>query len=328
MVIKTILKKISPELVKKEIETTRGVKLPLELQIWINKYEKVGQRDDFVWKLFLRAKQETDCISLSEIHHTPAREVNFLITMFVVLLDDIADRSKKERLFNEASQIVNNKDRVNFSGFTEKEKNCLLLMIKIWRRINQLLKNSPGYEDLKDLFKYDVCQIINAMNHDHLISRNYFMINKTDYWLHSPHTMQFIMNITANLMYCESFDVNEIKTIRDIIWQAQMMARVGNCAGTWEREVNQNDFTSGIIAYALDSRILSLQDIMNKNKAEIIQKIKGAGVENEFLNEWEKFYKKISYLLKKGENKTINGKKLLAGMKNLLIFELISKKHK
>lgn len=328
MVFKTILKKISPGRVKKEIETTQKVKLPSELQGWIKEYEKVGERDEFVWKLFLRAKQETDCVPSAEIHHKPLREVNFLITMFVVLLDDIADHGQNERLFNEVAKIVNTPDCVKFNEFNQKEKDCLFFIIKIWQRINQLIINSPRYEDLKDLFKYDVSQIINAMNHDRLINKNYFMINKTDYWLYSPHTMQFVINITANLMYSEYFDINEIKTIREIVWRAQKMARIGNCISTWEREVNQNDFTSGIIAYSLDSKILSLQDIMNKNQSEIIKKIKESDIENEFLQEWEKSYKKVFHLLKKGESKTINGRKLLSGMKNLLALELISKKHK
>ena len=40
-------------------------------------------------------------------------------------------------------------------------------------------------------------------------------------------------------------------------------------------------------------KILSLQDIMNKNQSEIIKKIKESDIENEFLQEWEKSYKKF-----------------------------------
>ena len=122
---------------------------------------------------------------------------------------------------------------MKFNEFNQK-KRLFIFHNKDLATDKQLI-NSPRYEDLKDLFKYDVSQIINAMNHDRLINKNYFMINKTDYWLYSPHTMQFVINITANLMYSEYFDINEIKTIRDCL-ASPKDGKNGNCISTWEEK--------------------------------------------------------------------------------------------
>ena len=106
---------------KKEIETTQKLNFRQNFRGGL-KSTKEGERDEFVWKLFLRAKQETDCVPSAEIHHKPLREVNFLITMFVVLLDDIADHGQNERLFNEVAKIVNTPDCVKFNEFNQKKK--------------------------------------------------------------------------------------------------------------------------------------------------------------------------------------------------------------
>lgn len=328
MLIENILEQITPERIKKEIEATKKVELPPQLKIWIEEYEKVGKRDEFVWKLFLKARQSIDCVSLPEINKEALQEVDFLMALFVVLFDDVADNSQNEELLNEMMKIIIAEDLVKFNGFNQEEKDSLFFTVKVWQRINQLITKSPGYEEFKDVFKYDIRQVINAINHDYIINKNLFMINKTDYWLYSPHTMQFVFNVTVNLMYLESFDMKELKTIREIIWQSQKMARVGNCIGTWEREVNESDFTSGIFAYALDSKILSVQDLIEKDTSEIIKKIKKSDIERELLNEWVECHKKIFYFSKDEGNKTIDVKKLLLGMENILLLELISKKYK
>ena len=106
------------------------------------------------------------------------------------------------------------------------------------------------------------------------------------------------------------------------------MARIGNCVSTWEREAYEDDFTSGIFAYALDSKILSVYDLTNKNLPAIIKKIKESDIEKELLNEWGKCHKKISSFSEDEGNKTIDIKKLLCGMENILVLELISKRYK
>lgn len=328
MIVGKILKKLTPHKIKKELAAVKKTKLPAKFKKWVREYEEIGERNKFVWKLFLKAKREIDCMPAQKPYRTALEEVNFLITMFVVLLDDMADQSHNEKFLNRLAKIPFMGNAAKNGNFNKKEKHYLNFTLKIWERVSQLINKAPLYKNFKHLFESDINQMIGAINRDCFINNNPCAINKDDYWLYSPHTMQFIIGPAVNLMYLSVFVPGELKIVREIAWQGQKMARVGNCISTWEREVNEGDFSSGVFAYAIGSKTLTAEDLTAKNHAKIIKKIKRSGTENELLKEWEKSYKKISSLAKKNKLKTINVAKFLRGLENLLMLEIISKKYK
>lgn len=325
-VISRILKELTPERIEKEIKIVQKVKLPPELQKWVKEYEKVGERDEFIWKLFLRAKQGIDYISTKKVYKNSLQEVKFLITIFVILLDDIADQKQNERLLNELSKIPFTENDIKFNKLNQEEKKYLNFTIKVWHRIDLLIQKYPEYKEFKGIFKYDIKQIVNAIEYDYLVSRNYYLINKTEYWLYSSHAMQFLTATIVDLMCLHMFDINELGMVREITWQVQKMARIGNWIGTWEKEIKEKDFTSGVFAYAINLKILTIQELIDTNDLQIIKKIKKVKIENKLLKEWENCYKKVFNL--KGKIKIIDIQKLLNSLQKLFILEIISRGYK
>jgi hypothetical protein len=324
MVIKEIIKQITPEKIKQETKLIQKIELPLNLQKWIKEYKKVGgERGDFTWKLFWRADKGMGCVKLEQSYQAPMNEIKFLMIVFIILLDDAVDKNKNKKLLKEFLKIPFAEDCIDFSGLNEWEKKYLNFILKIWSKINQLIKKSPRYSDFKDIFKYDINQVINAMNYDYLVNANYNLISKTEYWLYSPHSMYFFVPIAVYLMYLPQFNINDLGIIREASWQIQKMARIGNWISTWEREIEERDFSSGVFAHALHENIITTQELSKLDVFKLSQIIKDSGVENELFSEWQKCYDKVLNFSKR--IKVIDIKKLLGGLEYLMTLEMLSK---
>lgn len=325
MVVERILRQLTPQRVEKEIEAIQKIRIPKDLQRWVDEYKKVGKRDDFIWKMFLRTK-ECNCILTPTSYKNSLKKTRFLITMFVVLLDDIADKNPNKNLFNELLKVPSVNSEIKFNKLNQNEIKYLKFIIKVWHQINKLIKKFPLHKKFEEIFLYDIDQIINAMEYDYLINKSHYLINKTESWLYCSHTMKFITIISLNLMCLPNFDLSELGVIREIAWQIQKMARIGNWISTWEREIKEKDFTSGVFAYAISLNVINVHELENINVSEIIKRIKKSKVENELLKLWEYCYDKISKIDKK--IKTVEIKKVLHYLENLLMLEIISKEYK
>jgi len=104
--IKEILKQLTPEKVKSENKKILKIKLPPEIEKWVKEYEKVGKRNNYIWKWFY--KKIVPAITLSEVplrYRKSLWKSKFLMVMFVVLLDDVADNMKRKRLLDQLLKI-------------------------------------------------------------------------------------------------------------------------------------------------------------------------------------------------------------------------------
>lgn len=327
MVIRKILKKLTPEKIKKEIEAIQRIKLPPELQKWIKEYEKVGERNDFIWKWTYNVVQLiTLPIVPKEYQKSLFETKSCALITFGVLINDVADKLRDGNLLNELLKVPFLKENIRCNRLDQKEKNYLLFTINLWKYVLDSIKRYPRCKEFKEIFDYDVLQILVSNQHDYLISTNHYFLNKEESWLYPPHTMGGMICGTLDLMCSLDFDIKELGTMREILWQAQKMARIGNWVSSWEREIHESDFTSGVFVYALDSGVVTIDDLEREDKLEIVRKIKNSKVENGLLKEWESSHKKINNLSSK--IKTVDIDKFLSGLEKLLISELSSREHK
>jgi len=320
-IISKILAQITPERIEKEIKAIQKIKLPPHFEKLVKGYEKVGgKRDKFIWKALIKVNRNFNYITVPQKYKKNIEEIRFLIALLIVLLDDVVDNTKNTKLLNELLKIVSYKQYINLSELNEAEKTYLNFTIYVKQRIDRILKKSPQYKKFIAIFQFDINQILNAMNYDHLLNTNEAIINKTEYWLYSPHTMKFITTATIYLMYASKIDIKKLGELREVAWEAQKMARIGNWVGTWEREVYEDDFSSGVFAYALQQKIITEKDLEDQDKSKLISKIQKSNIEDLLLQEWENSYHQISQI-KNGLK--INIKNFLVALEQLLFFELI-----
>lgn len=323
MVINRILKQLTPERVKKEIEAIQKVKIPPELQEWVKEYEKVGERNEFIWKWLYKIIPIITLPSVSEKYKNSLIYNKFLLSMTVFLLDDIVDKKKNKKLFDKLLKVFFEKKYIKLSQFNKTEKKYAIFLMKIWYYVIRKMKKYPRFKEFKDIFDYDMTQIVNAMKYAYLVNENLYLINKTEYWLYFPNSMQGMVYSIFDLMCSPKFDLREFSITRKIVYQAQNMIRIGNWISSWERELIERDFTSGVFAYAIDLNIFTIRDLKENERIKIIKKIEESKIEKKLLEKWEQYYYEIRKISK--EIKTIEIKKLLSGLESLLTLELITK---
>lgn len=325
-VIDEILNQLTPEKIQKEIQEIQEIELPLDLQKWIDEYEKVGQRNRFFWKWTFNVSKTTIFSTILPEHQESLRNVKFLISMFIVLIDDVVDKTHNVYLLKKILGHIEYEENTDQIQLNNQDEEYLKLTLKTWNHIQVTIKKYPGFEEFEELFKHDVSQALNTMKYAHLISAIPQLINEKEYWLYSPHSMQVMICSTLELMCSSGFNIKNLGKLREILWSAQKMARIGNCLSTLKREIKENDFTGGIVAYAVNNEIVSVDDLKNLDKAKLIQKIEDANIREVFLKKWDNEYRQISKKILGTQEK--EGKNLLITLEKLLFWELISENYK
>jgi len=325
-VISRILKSLTPKRIEKEIKAIQKVKLPPELMKWVREYEKVGERDEFIWKWLYYAYHEVFFPIVPSKYQQTLPKIKVLLIIFVSLLDDTADKKQNKYLLNILLKIPFEKESLNFYSPNPTENNKVNFAIKLWKYLQKKFIELPNYKKFKEIFYYDIIQLLNAMRYSYLINQNPYLINNEEYQIYLPHNMTAIICCDIDLMSSSRIDFKELSTIRKIIWYAQKMARIGNWISTWERELKEDDFTSAVIASAIDSEILTVNELKKKDKSVVIRKIKNSKIEKNLLKEWEQYYCKIEKFQKK--IKRVNIKKFLYRLERFITLHLISRGYK
>src|SRR5690606_18753358 len=137
------------------------------------------------------------------------------------------------------------------------------------------------------LLRYDVSQLFNFIRYSRLSNGNVRLLNVVEHDLYSPHSMIQISFATLDLMCRQDFQLNEPGKIREIAWHVQWMGRIGNLITTWQREIGDGDFTSGVFARAVVRGDLSIEQLNLGSAEEIETAIREGGHEEYFLRKWE-----------------------------------------
>jgi len=316
-VISGILESLTPERIKREIEEIKRVKLPPELQKWVEEYEKAGERNRFFWKFIYKLNEIINPFSFTK---KSVINVKILLVMLIVLIDDVAEKPQDTELLKDLLKIPLDNRNLRKTNLTIREKDYLSFSIRLWQFIQKKIQKYDNYKKFQEIFYYDVKQVLNAIEYSHLVNRNLFLINRTEYWTYAPYTMQGMINYMLDIMYASNVDIKEMGLTREIFLRAQKLARIANCLATWQREIAESDLDNGVLIYAMESKIISVQDL-KKPEELIIKKIRNSNIEKIFLQEWEGYYEELRVLCAKTE--IINSRKFLSQLKKLFFMYLV-----
>jgi hypothetical protein len=158
----------------------------------------------------------------------------------------------------------------------------------IWAEVWTRCKKYPRFAALEHLLRFDNQQILNAMRYALLVNEQPSLVNLIEHDHYQPHNMQIMFMATVDLCASPTFDLAELGLARQVFWHAQRMGRIGNMITTWEREVLDRDFSSGVFAHAIHKGYIQPKDLSALPAHEIMSILEEAGCQEHFIAEWEK----------------------------------------
>jgi len=302
-------------------EKIKNYQLSDEVKYFVDKYEKIiGERDVFLWKWLGPIFNETG-VTLSTVNSSLIPELThtkIIMTMFATILDDVADSHQDKKLLNAMiDSVLSGKIK---DGFENNEK--VKFLLEAWNHIISKIEKYPRYEEFKDIFMYDVKQLLNCINYSCLTNENPHIVNLLEMQNYDCHNMVVFLYNGLDIMASPELDKNELPHLRTAFWYAQQMARIGNWLSTWKREIKEGDISSGVFGYLFSNNIISMDDVKNIPNEELINRIEKSEMKEYFLGVWKENHNKLSSMKEKIHSVNIDS--YVNGLENVIKFHMAS----
>lgn len=304
--------------------------LPANVVELVDEYdETVGIRDGFLWRWLYHLFPEIRFSSVADEMGQTVRDGKLLASMYVVLLDDLAEVDGDEPTFQEVAKVpfphlIPDITRPGVDTETVE------LSTRIWECVETVTRTGPRSDSFRDLLLFDVHQTVNAIRYSYLMNHHLELANFEESLFYDSHNMMLFIYTDLDLMYSESLDESELASLRRVVRRAQEMARLGNWITTWERELREGDLSSGIVVYALENDVISKQQatrVRDEDVPEVRDALEGrireAGLEELFLRRWYDCYREIEAY--ESELRTLDVESFLDGMETVLACHLASR---
>lgn len=309
---------------KKHLDAIRRVKLPAELSQLIEEYEKSGgKRSRMLWKWSWYVRNSGIILSsVAKKYFRPVSKARLALTIFITILDDVADNWKNEDLLREITKIPLQIECLNHKEFNSREKTYLDFTVSLWEYIVNKISDFPRFEEFKRMFLYDLRQSYDSLYYSYLINENPELLSLDRMITRESSNMISFVYTDIELMASPNFDRKDLGYLRKIVNHSQKMIKIGNWLGTWKRELKEEDISSGLIAYAVENNIVSKEELKNLNNTnEIIKKIENSNAEKFLIKRWKEEYDKIKTM--KEKIKSIETTAYLEGHKNLFKYQFL-----
>jgi transketolase C-terminal domain/subunit len=257
------------------------------IERWVEAYERVGTRNVYLWRWCLHGLGLTTLSCVAPELRQDLCDTKLLAVMYGVMLDDVADHAGSDDFLAALTGIIAGRPERDFTAFTPQQQQYALFTCELWDTFLARLQQAPRYQEFAELLDYDHRQILNTFAYSCMVNKHPRLLNVQEHDMYMPHNMQMMSFATMDLMCSPDFDRDEVGRLREVVWHAQSMGRIGNLVSTWQREIADHDFTSGVFARALREGDLTLDDLQHASGQYIEQAIRRGGHERFFLEKWE-----------------------------------------
>lgn len=262
-----------------------------ETLYWVNRLENMessystifAHRTRYLWAWIETAFQLTS-LKIPNEYSLLAHSLKCRIIFLAILLDDICDVEQSEKQLYMGLSIL--------TGFVpSKDGDTLYLLIyDLWVSISHDIENTPNYnllcqdirqacKKLSDSFVYGLSALKRLLAGEKIW---HFYLNII------PHSNCIYLAGLIDLLYTPLLSSIDLGVAKHLLENTQKMAQIGNWLSTYEREVKQNDFSSGVIIFGLEKGWLNYNQIQQPiNVESVMIAIKKSSADNSLLNMWK-----------------------------------------
>ena len=302
--------------------------LPADIERLLEEYHELQDaRPVFMWQWVHRlAPQNTlPCV---EREFTDAVPVDKTITiLFITMLDDLLEKRQDHATFVELAKIPSAHQTPDTTR-DDVDTEYVEVAQQVWDTLVDRLQRAPNYEVYVDLLRYDVKQAINGIEYSALAIQHPDLVTMSDLLRYESHNMVMFAYADIDLMHSPLAVRDDLSTLREAIWTAQLMARIGNWVSTWERELREGDYSSGPVVYALENGVITCAELDQLREGgqeaadELVERIKDQGVEQTLRARWQQHYHQLQWYNR--ELSTVDLEPFIEGMENVLRYHLAS----
>lgn len=305
------------------------VDLPPSIARIANEYDDVvGERDRFLWKWIHSLLEAFTLSSVPDAQFEHVRTLKTAFTVYITVLDDLVEKRNDIETFEQARRLPECRERVDYFA-TGVDTSILEFTAFVWDQIESALVEAPRYDSFQEVFAFDLRQAFNSIDYARLANENLALANLEGAFNYGSHNMVLFPYTDIDLMFSPDFDRSELGTLREVVWEVQEMARIGNWLTTWERELQEGDYTAGTVVYALRHGVVTPEELATasaEDASELAERIRRANVEDYFLDEWQQRFESVSRRRLAAE--TVDLDAFVRGMETVMTYHLASQGHK
>ncbi|WP_336001060.1 terpene synthase family protein [Halorientalis halophila] len=299
--------------------------LPPVLEQLVEDYQELEySRPPFMWKWVhkLAPKNTLPCVDDEHVDLVPTDKT--IAILFVTLIDDILEKGGDRATFRRLAQIPSDAEEDDAEG---GDSDYVAFTRRVWDTLLDRIQRGPHYDTYEGIFRYDVEQAINAVEYSDFVIRNPELATVDDLVRYESHNMVMFAYADLDLMHTTGGISDDYATLREAIWEAQLMARIGNWLSTWERELAEGDYSSGVVVYALENDVIDPADLDALEAGEVTadalaERIRAADVEAEFFDRWDHHYRLLEQ--RNDDLETMDLTPFVEGMEEVLRYHMAS----
>lgn len=294
--------------------------------------ETIADRDRFLWRWLYHIFPTFRLSCVDDDRAQSARDAKFLASMFVTVADDVAERRGDRATFGELAMIPFDHRRPD-PDRRDVDGDVVRFLTDLWEQFSTLYDAGPRGAEFAELLQFDLQQALQAIEYSYLVNHSPDLVSERELWTYDVHNMLVFALADIDLSNAPSFDSTELSLLRRVLDRSQRMARIGNWVSTWERELAEGDWSSGVVVHAIENDIVSPEQIAairqtptDEAVASVVETVRESDVEDYFLDRWRTEYAAVEAFDSQIESVDIGA--YLEGLETLLASQLASRGQK